>query len=197
MQSSTETATKHSNNSTADSKTHHFQDVGEDRLSSSVHEDGDFVSYEELMKNAPVFPEDEASTRSMDSHQWKAPHLRVIIDERSYVDFDGSRNILISQDGRGGEESTTRSMDSYISTSEKFHNNGNILNLEKGDEDVNADAVTLWQQTQEESRKNSDDEASESSHDDWSIYWLVLALVSSALCTALVCDVSSLLSSVL
>ena len=42
--------------------------------------------------------------------------------------------------------------------------------MEKGDEDVNADAFTVWQQSQEESREKSDDEASESPHAEWSIY---------------------------
>jgi len=173
MQSSTETATKHNTNSTADSNTHHLQNVGEDRLLSSADEDGDFVPMNELMKNFHGYMarlDDAASTSSsIGSHQGKVPYLQVIIDGQSYIDFDDSRNILVSQEG-GEKESTTRSMGSHVSNSVKFDNNRNVLNFEKGDEDVNADAFTVWQQSQEESREKSDDEASESPHAEWSIY---------------------------
>lgn len=180
IQSSTVTATKYKSNGTADSNTQHLENVRED-------EDGDFVSHEELVKNAPVFEVDKESTRNMDSHQFNVSHLRFIIDGRSYiqngVDFDNSRNVHKSQEGNedvsyeelmknapnfDDDKESTKSMDSHIRNSVDFDNN--VLKFQEGDEDVKADAFTLWQQTQEEWRKNSDDDHSESPYANWSLY---------------------------
>ena len=166
MQSSTVTATKHKNDGTAgDSNTLHLENVGEGNLSSSADDDDEnfvsyaeimmnapvfsdneddenFVSYAEIMQNAPVFSDNEESTRSMDSHQCNFTYLRVIID---------------------GE--------TYIQNSVDVDNSGNLLKFQEGDGNVKANAITVWQQTQEESGQISDDESSGySSCETWSQY---------------------------
>ena len=143
MQSSTVTATKHKNDGTADSNTLHLENVGEGNLSSSADDDDEnFVSYAEIMMNAPVFSDNEESTRSMDSHQCNFTYLRVIID---------------------GE--------TYIQNSVDVDNSGNLLKFQEGDGNVKANAITVWQQTQEESGQISDDESSGySSCETWSQY---------------------------
>ena len=143
MQSSTVTATKHKNDGTADSNTLHLENVGEGNLSSSADDDDEnFVSYAEIMQNAPVFSDNEESTRSMDSHQCNFTYLRVIID---------------------GE--------TYIQNSVDVDNSGNLLKFQEGDGNVKANAITVWQQTQEESGQNSDAESSGYSNcETWSQY---------------------------
>ena len=143
MQSSTVTATKHKNDGTADSNTLHLENVGEGNLSSSADDDDEnFVSYAEIMMNAPVFSDNEESTRSMDSHQCNFTYLRVIID---------------------GE--------TYIQNSVDVDNSGNLLKFQEGDGNVKANAITVWQQTQEESGQNSDAESSGYSNcETWSQY---------------------------